>query len=96
MILCTLDLMCIVCVLKKRNKGALAVWSSGIISACHRGDWSYGSGDRILAGYTLGGSFKGKINKGNCPPPHPQFLMCLSNVIGRYVILSSTFQLRAG
>jgi hypothetical protein len=22
---------------------ALAAWSSGMVSACHRGDWSYGS-----------------------------------------------------
>jgi hypothetical protein len=31
--------------------GALAAWSRGIVSACHRGDWSYGSGDRIPPGY---------------------------------------------
>jgi hypothetical protein len=27
-----------------------AAWSSGIVSACHRGDWSYGSWDRIPPG----------------------------------------------
>jgi hypothetical protein len=32
---------------------ALAAWSSGIVSASHRGDWSYGSWDRIPPGYTI-------------------------------------------
>jgi hypothetical protein len=32
---------------------ALAAWSSGSVSACHRGDWSYGSLDRIPPGYRV-------------------------------------------
>jgi hypothetical protein len=31
----------------------LAAWSSGIVSACHRGDCSYGSWDRIQPGYKV-------------------------------------------
>jgi hypothetical protein len=34
------------------NIASLAAWSSGIASACHRGDWSYASWDRIPPGYT--------------------------------------------
>jgi hypothetical protein len=30
---------------------AMAAWSSGIVSAWHRGDWSYGSWDRIPPRY---------------------------------------------
>jgi hypothetical protein len=30
---------------------ALAARSSGIVSACHRGDWRYGSWNRIPPGY---------------------------------------------
>jgi hypothetical protein len=32
---------------------ATLAWSSGVVSACHRGDWSYGSLDRILPGYRV-------------------------------------------
>jgi hypothetical protein len=32
---------------------ALAVRSSGNVSACHRGDWIYGSWDRIPPGYRM-------------------------------------------
>jgi hypothetical protein len=28
---------------QKKNSLALAAWSRGIVSSCHRGDWSYGS-----------------------------------------------------
>jgi hypothetical protein len=31
---------------------SLAAWSSGTVSTCHWGDWSYGSWDRIPPGYT--------------------------------------------
>jgi hypothetical protein len=42
---------------------ALAAWSwcSGIVSACRRGDWSFGSWDRIPPGFS-GGSFKKNEN----------------------------------
>jgi hypothetical protein len=36
---------------------AMASWPSGIVSTCHRGDWSYGSWDRIPTGYRVVGSF---------------------------------------
>jgi hypothetical protein len=40
---------------------ALAAWSSGVISACRRGDRSYGSWDRIPPGYRKnGGGFQRK------------------------------------
>jgi hypothetical protein len=29
--------------LKNKNIGPQAEWSSGIVCACHQGDWSYGS-----------------------------------------------------
>jgi hypothetical protein len=32
---------------------ALAAWSSSIVSACHWGDWSYWSWDRIPPGYSF-------------------------------------------
>jgi hypothetical protein len=32
---------------------ALTAWSSGIVSACHQGDWCYGSWDRIPPGYRV-------------------------------------------
>jgi hypothetical protein len=27
----------------EQEQAALAEWSGGIVSACHQGDWSYGS-----------------------------------------------------
>jgi hypothetical protein len=39
-------------ILWKKFLGPLEAWSSRIVSACHRGDWSYGSCDRIPPGYT--------------------------------------------
>jgi hypothetical protein len=34
-----------------RKPNALSEWSSDLVSACHRGNWSYGSWDRIPPGY---------------------------------------------
>jgi hypothetical protein len=37
---------------KKYLITAMAAWSRGIVSACHRGDWSYGSWARVRGGST--------------------------------------------
>jgi hypothetical protein len=40
------------CAFEELDK-ALAAWSSGIVTTCHRGDWSYWSWDRIPPGYNV-------------------------------------------
>jgi hypothetical protein len=45
---------------RPQNFALAACGSSGIVSACHRGDWSYGSRDRIPPGYSVVAFFKKK------------------------------------
>jgi hypothetical protein len=37
----------------KRHISVYGAWSSGVASACHRGQWSYGSWDRIPPCYSV-------------------------------------------